>query len=378
MRVLVVLGTRPEAIKLSPVIMKMRKRPDDFEVYVCATGQHREMAQQALATFGIEPDYHLASLSLTLGKRDLAWTLGAFLNRLGDLMAENKWDLVLVQGDTTSALAGALSAFYHKIPVAHVEAGLRSYDKTQPWPEEVNRRLITQIADWHFAPTQRAAGAVMREANVVRLDHLHIVGNTVIDALLWVMKKHPQPLDVQGRCILVTAHRRENWGQGIANICEAIKRLRLNHDDLFFVWALHPNPMVTDAVRGQLGEQRRVWLRPPLDYLTLVRTMMAAHIILTDSGGIQEEAPTLNTPVLVLRDKTERPEVIECGAAKLVGTDPDRIVAEVTRLLTDEAEYRRMASAPNPYGDGHAAERIVEALLTTTEGGKHGDHHSDQ
>lgn len=358
-RVLVVLGTRPEAIKLAPVIMEMRKHPADFEVYLCATGQHRDMAQRALATFELEHDY---IIGFRRRADDLVSSLAAIMANLDYVLKENSWDLVMVQGDTTSALAGALSAFYHKIPVAHVEAGLRTYDKTQPWPEEVNRRLITQIADWHFCPTKRAYGSIQYELNVKDDWQAQVVGNTVIDALLWVKERYAQHWEMEPGHILVTAHRRETWGMGTLAICKAIKRLVAQHEGLLFVWPLHPNPLIRELAERELGGVPAVLLKQPMSYPAFVRQMMTAQIILTDSGGIQEEAPTLNTPVLILRDKTERPEVIECGAAKLVGTDPDRIVAEVTRLLTDKEEYERMANAKNPFGDGHAAERIVDAL----------------
>lgn len=353
MRLLIVFGTRPEIIKLAPVIKELGSRPA-FEIYVCHTGQHEELAEQAMTTFDIVPDYWLET-----NQHGLIPTFARILIEL-DVVMRERWDLVMVQGDTSSALAGALSAFYHKIPVAHVEAGLRTYDKTQPWPEEVNRRLITQIADWHFCPTR---GVEVNIAFELRIPYRppYVVGNTVIDALLWVKQRYGLDEEVRVGHILVTAHRRENWGEGIENICKAVRKL-LRHDELRFVWAVHPNRIVKDTVERELGYQEHMVLREPLSYQDLVAEMMKAQIILTDSGGIQEEAPTLNTPVLVLRDKTERPEAIECGAAKLVGTDPDRIVAEVTRLLTDKEEYERMASAKNPFGDGHAAERIADAL----------------
>jgi len=362
MRILFVMGTRPEVIKLAPVIMELRKRPA-FEVSVCATGQHNEMARQAMNTFGITPNYDFEFSHLD---NSLVFGMISVLNHLEAVVKERSWDAVMVQGDTTSALAGALSAFYHHVPVAHVEAGLRTFDKTQPWPEEVNRRLITQIADWHFCPTWGAYWNLTSELVGAELDRLHgwptVVGNTVIDALLWVKEKYAQHWEIEPGHILVTAHRRENWGRGIANICQAIKTLAAQHEGLFFVWPLHPNRVIRNMVERELGNVRAVLLEEPMSYDVLVRQMMVAQIILTDSGGIQEEAPTLNTPVLILRDKTERPEAVECGAAKLVGTDPDRIVAEVTRLLTDKEEYDRMANAENPFGDGHAAERIVDAL----------------
>lgn len=355
-RVLVVLGTRPEAIKLAPVIMELEKRPL-FEVVVCATGQHDEMAEQALDTFGIRADYNLEINHLDKG---IVPTLTAILTQLEWVLKWGTYDLVMVQGDTTSALAGAVSALYHKIPVAHVEAGLRTYDKTQPWPEEVNRRLITQIADWHFAPTQRA----MNNLGVggVSQERIHMVGNTVIDAILWAKENYARTARQVPGYMLVTAHRRENWGQGISNICEAIKRLLVLHERLHIVWPMHPNPIITNRVETELGDVENVILCGPMDYGAMLRTLIISHIILTDSGGIQEEAAVLNRPVLVLRDKTGRPEAIEGGAAKLVGTDPDRIVEEVTRLLTDKEEYDRMANAKNPFGDGHAAKRIVDAL----------------
>lgn len=369
-KVLVVLGTRPEAIKLAPVIMELNKRPA-FEVFVCATGQHDEMAEQALDTFGIVAGYQLEVNHLDKG---IVPTLTAILEQLEWVMKQWPYDLVMVQGDTTSALAGALSAFYHKIPVAHVEAGLRTYDNTQPWPEEVNRRLITQIADWHFCPTHRAWRAVWEELpprGVRPFLKAPVVGNTVIDALLWQKAERGMPAETEPGRILVTAHRRENWGEGIHNICKAIKRLLSIREPqrLQFVWPVHPNPIVRDMVHSEFVKEDWIVLCDPFSYRVQVREMRRAQIILTDSGGIQEEAPTLNTPVLVLRDKTERPEVIECGAAKLVGTDPDRIVAEVTRLLTDKEEYDRMANAKNPFGDGHAAQRIVDALEEGTNAG---------
>jgi len=356
MRVLIILGTRPECIKLAPVVRELRKRPG-FEVRICTTGQHDELVRSAMHTFGLVADYDYEMSRLD---NSLTNALVSALCHIRIAIGESHPNLVIVQGDTVSALAGALAAFYDKVPVAHVEAGLRTYDKTQPWPEEVNRRIITQIADWHFMPTLRAARNVGREQPLGRRGGM--VGNTVIDALLWVKEKYAQHWEMEPGHILVTAHRRENWGDGILSICQAIKRLAVQHEGLFFVWPLHPNRVIRDTVERELGNVRAVLLEEPMSYDVLVRQMMVAQIILTDSGGIQEEAPTLNTPVLILRDKTERPEAVECGAAKLVGTDPDRIVAEVTRLLTDKGEYERMASAKNPFGDGHAAKRIVDAL----------------
>lgn len=369
MRVLSVFGTRPEAIKMAPVIRELERRSQSgVESLVCVTGQHREMLDQVLELFGITPDYDLAVME---ENQTLAGVAAAVLARLEPVLRQVKPDWVLVQGDTTTVAAASLAAFYARARVGHVEAGLRTFDKWQPFPEEINRRVAGVVADLHFAPTERSRQNLLREG--IPAERILVTGNPVIDALHWVAslpsdEKLPSGdlstlAPPHARVILVTAHRRENLGRPLENICLALRELAARYGDaLRIIYPVHLNPNVWGPVHQLLGEVPNIILLPPLDYLPLVHIMRRAHLVLTDSGGIQEEAPGLGKPVLVLRDVTERPEAVEAGTVRLVGTEQSRIVAETERLLEDPVEYQRMARAVNPYGDGHAAERIVDAL----------------
>ncbi len=365
--VLVVLGTRPEAIKLAPVIRALRAAGTDVETRVCVTGQHREMLDPILRLFGIASDI---DLGLMTPDQRLSRFGAAALVEVERVLEDARPDWVVVQGDTTTAMAASLAAFYQGIPVAHVEAGLRTNDKRRPFPEEVNRRIVDVLADLCFAPTDRAAGNLLREG--IDPATIFVTGNTVIDALLEVCalpyddRSGPlADIPFDRRLILVTAHRRESFGSGLEGICRAIRSLADEWEDVHVVYPVHLNPNVREPVARLLGGHQRISLVPPLDYLDLVQLMRRSTMILTDSGGIQEEAPSLGKPVLVLRAVTERPEAVEAGCARIVGTDPERIVAEAERLLTDGDAYRAMARPTNPFGDGRAAERIVKLLLST-------------
>ena len=370
MKVLIVLGTRPEAIKLAPVI-KHLEHTRGITSRVCITGQHREMLEPFIKLFDIRPDYELKVMQSNQSLFDLTSRVLAGLE--GVLKSELP-DLVLVQGDTTTAFVASLAAFYLRIPVGHVEAGLRTNDKYRPFPEEINRRLITHLADLHFAPTERARANLLAEG--IPEERVCVTGNTVIDALLMILEltkaQNPLtslPLDLTKRIILVTAHRRESFGKGLAGICKAIRTIVQNVQDVQVVYPVHLNPNVRACVMKELSEHERVVLVDPLDYVSFVHLMNGSYLILTDSGGIQEEAPSLGKPVLVMRDVTERPEAIEAGVAKLVGTDADRIATEAVRLIRDEEAYNKMAKAQNPFGDGHAAPRIVEILCKVLNNG---------
>jgi len=362
-KVLVCFGTRPEAIKLAPVIRELAKKPENIGYQVCVTAQHREMLDQVLSVFGIRPDYDLDIMS---PGQSLADVTSRVLHGLEEILCAARPDLLLVQGDTTTVLASALAAYYHHVAVGHVEAGLRTRDKYRPFPEEMNRRLTGALADYHFAPTEGARETLLREG--VPDERIAVTGNTVIDALLVVTSRayrftHGRLHKLRGRVVLITAHRRESFGEPFQRICRAIRRLAVEFEDVTFVYPVHLNPRVLSVVGEMLAGIPNVWLIEPLEYLPFAHLMKRAEVILTDSGGIQEEAPTLDKPVLVLREVTERPEAVEVGAAKLVGTDEDRIVAETARLLTNPEAYREMASAPNPFGDGRASRRIVRFIL---------------
>ncbi|OYT74903.1 MAG: UDP-N-acetylglucosamine 2-epimerase (non-hydrolyzing) [Armatimonadetes bacterium JP3_11] len=364
-RVAVVCGTRPDAIKMAPVVHALR-RHERFEVRLIATGQHREMLDQVLRLFGLRPD---ADLSIMTTHQTLTEITLRALEGLDRLLRESPVDVVLAQGDTTTTFVAALAAFYHKIPFGHVEAGLRTYDKYQPFPEEMNRRLTAPIAEFHFAPTETARRNLLQEH--IPAERIWVTGNTGIDAVLWVANQPYEADDPMlqralahtGRLILLTTHRRENWGAPMANIARAARTLLDRFDDLILLLPMHRNPRVRETLLEILGDHPRALLTEPLDYAPFVHAMRRADLILTDSGGVQEEAPAFGKPILVLRSTTERPEGVEAGAAKLVGTDTERIVAEATRLLTDPDAYAQMARAVNPYGDGHAAERIRDILL---------------
>ena len=359
-RILIVMGTRPEVIKLAPVVIGARSRPEEFDTFVVTTGQHREMLNQMLAVFQIAVDL---DLDIMKPNQDLRYITTAALTGLHDVVGQVKPDWVVVQGDTTTTLAGALAAFYQHVPVAHVEAGLRTYDKRQPFPEEMNRRLTTQIADAHFAPTTLSRDRLLREG--VSEEAIWVTGNTGIDALFLVLGSNagetaPQPTDE--RRLLVTAHRRENQGEPMRQMCRALLRLVDEFSDLRVVYPVHLSPAVRDVIFPLLGNHSRVELVEPLEYRRFVEEMRRAHVILTDSGGIQEEAPSLGKPVLVMRETTERPEGVDAGTARLIGTDEERIYSETARLLSDDDAYTEMAQARNPYGDGRASERILTAL----------------
>jgi UDP-N-acetylglucosamine 2-epimerase len=373
--VLVIVGSRPEAIKLAPVVFALREAPERFETVICSTGQQRHLIPQALAQFGLAP-----ALELDVMREDqtLADLTSRLVSRLDPVLGRIKPDWVLVQGDTTSAMAGGLCAFYRQIPVGHVEAGLRTDDRRAPFPEEVNRRIITQCADLHFAPTERAAERLRREG--VPVSRIRMTGNTVVDALMWMrarIRRGPSVLPASllahiaaGRLLLVTMHRRESFGEGMGHICDALLAVMAAVDDLVIALPVHPNPHVQSVVRERLGDHPRIALIEPQPYRALVELMDRAYLVITDSGGLQEEAPAFGTPVLVLRATTERPEGVDAGVARLVGTDRDRIVDEVLRLVRDGDAYRRMSSVANPYGDGTAARRIVSALVeASTHGG---------
>lgn len=364
-KVMVVFGTRPEAIKMAPVVHALRER-DSLHVQVAVTAQHRQMLDQVLALFDIVPDH---DLDLMQPGQTLPALFSRILDSMSALLERERPDLVVVHGDTSTTLATALSAFYARVPVAHVEAGLRTHDMQAPWPEEANRRLTAPLARLHFAPTTRARANLLREG--IPTGDIEVTGNTVIDALLDVagsIEGNPAlcaQLDAQWelpddgrRLLLVTGHRRENFGDGFEQICTALARLA-ERDDVRIVYPVHLNPNVQEPVRRILGSARNVHLVTPQDYLPFVRLMTRAHVILTDSGGIQEEAPSLGKPVLVMRETTERPEAIEAGTVRLVGTDVERIVAEASRLFDDPGAYEAMAKAHNPYGDGQAARRIA-------------------
>ncbi len=373
MRVLSIFGTRPEAVKMAPVVMELSRQPN-IESLVCVTAQHRQMLDQVLNLFAIKPDI---DLDLMQPDQSLANLTAAIFTNLDPFLSQLKPDWVLVQGDTTTVMASAILAYYHHIKVGHVEAGLRSGDKWQPFPEEVNRTIAGVVADLHFAPTEWAKNNLLRE-NVPET-HIIITGNPVIDALQYVASLPLtdeinqlfsqigltlNPSTEQPRLILVTAHRRENFGAPLENICHALRQLAEHYgNSVRIVYPVHLNPNVQETVYRLLGNIPNIVLLPPLDYLPFVQLMKRATLILTDSGGLQEEAPGLGVPVLVLRGVTERPEGVQAGTVRLVGTDTRAIVAEAQRLLDDPAAYQQMAQAVNPYGDGHASERIVAALL---------------
>jgi UDP-N-acetylglucosamine 2-epimerase (non-hydrolysing) len=366
LKVLTVFGTRPEAVKLGPVIRELESHPSRIASRVCVTAQHRDMLDQVLRIFGIRPDYDLDVMQDNQTPTQVA---AAVLKRLEPVLQMEHPDWVLVQGDTTTVAVAALAAFYARARVGHVEAGLRTGDRWQPFPEEINRRIAGAIADRHFAPTARARDNLLRED--VPPEHILVTGNPGIDALRWITAQPESAelrellLDVpEARTILVTAHRRENFGEPLRNICLALRDLASRYaGSVRIVYPVHRNPSVWGPVHELLGDVPHITLRPPLDYLPNLQLMKRAYLVVTDSGGIQEEATGLGIPALVLREVTERPEGVETGALRIVGTDRTRIVAEATRLLDDRAEYERMAHAENPFGDGRAAERIVASLL---------------
>jgi len=367
MKIISVFGTRPEAIKMAPIVRKLAEQPGRIISKVIVTGQHREMLDQVLELFGIVPDYDLDVMKDNQTPIQVA---ASIMSQLEPIFQQEKPDWVLVQGDTTTVAAVSLTAFYSRIKVGHVEAGLRTFNKWQPFPEEINRRVAGVTADLHFAPTSQAQQNLLNEG--VPAEDIIVTGNPVIDALQWVAQQPSKnslldEMKENGKLILVTAHRRENFGKPLENICLALRDLAEKYfGDLQIVYPVHKNPNVQNTVYPLLNNVSNIKLLPPLDYLSLVHLMKKSTIVLTDSGGIQEEAPSLGKPVLVLRETTERPEAVEAGTVKIAGTDRRYIVAEVTRLLEDRDAYNQMAQAVNPYGDGYAAKRIVGALMGET------------
>lgn len=381
-KVMLVFGTRPEAIKMAPLVKEFQMHPDQFQTLVCVTGQHREMLDQVLSIFAIEPDF---DLNIMKQGQDLYDVTARVLLGLRDVFKEVHPDIVLVHGDTSTSTTAALAAFYQQIPVGHVEAGLRTYDVYSPWPEEMNRQITGRIATYHFAPTSLSRQNLLGEG--VKEDRILITGNTVIDALYWVVNKIKgnreldaelehvlkisgydiHRLDNGKKLVLITGHRRENFGDGFISMCKAIKALTEKYPEVDFVYPMHLNPNVRKPIHEVFGDDLstldNMFFIEPLEYLSFVYLMEKATIVLTDSGGIQEEAPGLGKPVLVMRDTTERPEALEAGTVKLVGTDYDKIISEVSMLLDDTEYYEAMSKAVNPYGDGLASERIIEKLI---------------
>lgn len=358
-RILCVVGTRPEAIKMAPVILALMKQPWAI-VRVLATAQHRHMLDQVLSFFSIKPDI---DLNIMQYDQSLTALTGRLLLDIDDVLLSEKPDVVLVQGDTTSVMTVALACFYHRIPIGHVEAGLRTWDMQNPFPEEVNRVITGKLARWHFAPTEGSKRNLLREG--VPEKDIIVTGNTVIDALLIAAAKDIEvgiDLDATKRLVLVTSHRRENFGNPFRNICIALRTLAERNSDVQILYPVHPNPNVKDVAYDLLGTTSNIILSEPLDYAPFVAAMKKAYIIISDSGGVQEEAPALGKPVLVLREETERPEAVEMGVVKLVGANCDRIVEEAQCLLDDSTAYHAMARGASPYGDGHGAERIVKVL----------------
>lgn len=363
-KVMTVFGTRPEAIKMAPIVKALENDPE-LESLCVVTAQHRQMLDQVLDLFEIKPAY---DLDIMKERQTLSGVLTRALLGLEEIMVKEKPDLVLVHGDTSTTFAGAIASYYQQIPVGHVEAGLRTWDKYQPYPEEMNRRLTGALTDLHFAPSKGSMDNLLKEN--IPADHIFVTGNTVIDALLMVTKKEFQfdnpeinaVLESGHRLILLTAHRRENWGEPLENICKAVLDIVNANPDVEVIYPVHLNPVVRDIVFKYLKGHERVHLIEPLDYLPFSHLMKRAHILLTDSGGVQEEGPALVKPVLVLREKTERPEALDAGTVKLVGTDKDVIIRETSELLNDSNAYNKMAAARNPYGDGHAAEMILQEI----------------
>lgn len=363
-KVMLIVGTRPEAIKMAPVYMELAARPSEFEVSVCATGQHRQMLDQVLRIFGMRPDIDLDAMQPGQSLNGLVPTV---MRGLGAVFEQAQPDVVLVQGDTSSAVAGAMAAFHLQIPVGHVEAGLRTYNRHAPFPEEVNRKVISSIADLHFAPTQHAEANLLNEC--VAAQDIVVTGNTVIDALYWVLKhKAPDMEPYTGTIpkgdgwILVTGHRRESFGDGFRDICLGLKEISEKYPAQQIIYPVHLNPKVRETVNAMLGDQENIHLIEPMDYVPFVHLMQQAAFIISDSGGIQEEATALGKPVLVMRDVTERPEAVQAGVCKLVGTDPAKIIKEASALIDGASWVGQGAAARKVYGDGHAARRIADAL----------------
>lgn len=372
-KILLIFGTRPEAIKMAPLIKEFQKYPDLFEIKICVTAQHRHMLDQVLELFAIKPDY---DLDIMKPGQDLFEITSNVLMRMKEVLADFNPDLVLVHGDTTTTSTSSLAAFYHKIKIGHIEAGLRTGDIYSPWPEEANRQITGILANYHFAPTTASKENLLKENK--NKNNITVTGNTVIDALFLVLNKiESNPLLKQKiiesinakyhlngtkRFILVTGHRRENFGQGFVNICKALKTLAINNPEIDIVYPVHLNPNVQKPVQKILSNISNVYLIEPLEYIHFVYMMNKSYFIITDSGGVQEEAPSLGKPVLVIRDTTERPEAVEAGTVKLVGTNTKTIVKEAQKLLDKQEEYDKMSKAHNPYGNGKACERIVKFI----------------
>ena len=372
-KILLVFGTRPEAIKMAPLVKALQKDSEHFETKICVTAQHRQMLDQVLEVFDIVPEY---DLNIMAPNQDLYDITSRVLVGLRDVLDDFAPDIVLVHGDTTTSMAASLAAFYRQIPVGHVEAGLRTYNMLSPWPEEMNRQVTDRMCTYYFAPTEKSRQNLLREN--VDATKIHVTGNTVIDALLMavdIIEKKPyvktaieDELRDKGYAmgnrpyILVTGHRRENFGEGFLNICKAIRQIAEEHPEMDIVYPVHLNPNVQKPVYELLSGTPNIYLVKPLDYLPFVYAMQHSTLLLTDSGGVQEEAPSLGKPVLVMRETTERPEAVEAGTVRLVGTDVAAIVGNVQELLHDPEVYRKMSESYNPYGDGHACERIVDAL----------------
>ena len=380
-KIMLVFGTRPEAIKMAPLIMRFQQYPDKFHALVCVTGQHRQMLDQVLRLFEIKPDY---DLNVMKSNQDLYDITSSILTGMRDVLKQSQPDWVVVHGDTTTSAVTALAAFYQKIPVVHIEAGLRTHNMYSPWPEEINRQITSRIAAYNFAPTPLSRQNLLEEG--IRENSISVTGNTVIDALYWVTQKIKTDKNLQEeingtlirsglpekvvysstpQLVLITGHRRENFGERFAHICQAIKTLSEKYPEIHFIYPMHLNPNVREPIHEVFNDDKKenLHLIEPLDYLPFVYLMEKSRLILTDSGGIQEEAPSLGKPVLVMRDTTERPEALEAGTVRLVGTDYGRIVSEASRLLSDGSYYYSMSAKINPYGDGRACERIVEKMF---------------
>lgn len=364
-KVMTIFGTRPEAIKMAPLVKEFEKR-EEFESIVCVTAQHREMLDQVLDLFKINPDY---DLNIMKERQSLTGITTRVLEGLENIFKKAQPDIVLVHGDTTTTFAGSLAAFYNQIKIGHVEAGLRSFNKYFPFPEEMNRKLTGALADLHFAPTKTAKENLLREG--IREEDIFITGNTVIDAMKTTIDKnynfYTEELNFidfkNKKVIMVTAHRRENWGQPLENICQALKRIALDFEDVEIVYLVHLNPAVREVAYRVLSDVERVHLLPPLDTKETHNLMDRCYMVVTDSGGLQEEAPHLGKPVLVLRDVTERPEAVKAGTSKIIGTETENVYQNIKILLTDKDEYKKMSNAVNPYGDGNASERIANSIL---------------
>ena len=364
-KIAVIFGTRPDTIKMAPIILELRKHPKQFEVITIATAQHRQMLDQVLEVFAIKPDY---DLNIMQPKQTLASITKNTIEKLDEVLGKENPDMVLVQGDTTTTFVGSLAAFYRQIPVGHIEAGLRTNDRANPFPEEINRRLTGAITELHFAPTQTAKRSLLKE-NISK-SSVFVTGNTVIDALkIAVRKNYKFSVSLlntvaaqKKKIVLLTMHRRENWGEPMQAACLAVKRLALEFPDINFVFPVHLNPIVLEVVHNTLENLHNVHLIAPLDYLDFVNFMAKTHLIITDSGGVQEEGPHFGIPILVLRKATERPEAVKAGTVKLAGLDEQKIYATAKKLLTDTVAYKRMASATNPYGDGLSSRRTVQII----------------